>query len=97
MKDAVLSFLATVPAGRVITYGRIAEAVGHPGAARAVGTILHHNPDPTRYPCHRVVDARGRLSKSFAFGGLAGQRALLEREGVPVCDGAVDLGEYLMK
>lgn len=97
MKNAVLSFLATVPAGRVTTYGRIAEAVGHPGAARAVGSILHHNPDPTRYPCHRVVDARGRLPGNFAFGGPAGQQALLEQEGVPVCGGTVDLGEYLMK
>lgn len=94
---SVLSFLATVPAGRVTTYGRIAEAVGHPGAARAVGNILHRNPDPARFPCHRVVDARGRLSQNFAFGGPAGQQNLLEQEGVRVCGGAVDLREYLME
>lgn len=94
MKQRVYDFLATVPKGRVITYGRLAAAVGHPGAARAVGNILHRNPDPERYPCHRVVSASGKLAENFAFGGAEGQTRKLRAEGVAVTDGKVDLKRY---
>lgn len=94
MKDAVLAYLLTVPKGNVVTYGQIAEAVGHPKAARAVGNILHRNPDPQQYPCYKVVDAQGRLSEQFAFGGIEGQRIRLEQDGIEVKNGAVSLAVY---
>ena len=94
MKQRVLEYLSTIPAGKVATYGSVAAAVGHPGAARAVGNILHRNPDPHRLPCHRVVSASGRLAPNFAFGGPEGQRKKLEAEGVEVADGKVDLKRY---
>ena len=46
------------------------------------GNILHGNPDPEHIPCHRVVNAQGRLSRAYAFGGIEAQRRLLESEGV---------------
>ena len=44
--------------------------------------VLHSNPDPEHIPCHRVVNAQGQLSRSYAFGGIDAQRRLLESEGV---------------
>ena len=94
MKQRVLEYLSTIPAGKVATYGSVAAAVGHPGAARSVGNILHRNPDPSRFPCHRVVSASGQLAPNFAFGGPEGQRKKLESEGVEVTGGKVDLKWY---
>ena len=90
MRQQVLEYISTIPAGKVVTYGQIAAAVGHPGASRAVGNILHRNPDPERYPCHRVVSASGKLAKNFAFGGAEGQARKLCAEGVEVVQGRVD-------
>lgn len=69
-----------IPAGKVTTYGTIAKMLGSPGAARAVGNALNHNPDAPAVPCHRVVGADGRLV-GYA-GGLTRKRAMLEAEGV---------------
>lgn len=70
-----------IPRGWVSTYGRIAAALGAPGAARAVGTALARNPFPIVIPCHRAVRADGALG-GFR-GGLPMKRALLAMEGVP--------------
>ncbi len=83
-----------IPRGRVATYGQIAAMAGNGGAARAVGNALHVNPQPGVIPCHRVVNAQGRLAPHFAFGGDAEQQRLLEAEGVTVRDHHVDLREF---
>ena len=62
-----------------------------------VGNILHNNPDPSNYPCHRVVDSKGHVALHFAFGGGAMQRLLLEQEGITFePDGSIDLKKYGM-
>ena len=95
MKEKVYEFLKTVPRGNVTTYGRIALYLGNRNLARAVGNILHYNPDPVESPCHRVVNSRGRVAPNFAFGGGAAQRLLLEQEGIVFePDGTVDLEKY---
>ncbi len=93
--EAVYEVVKRVPRGKVITYGMIARAIGHPRAARQVGNALHHNPTPVVIPCHRVVNREGRLAPAFAFGGVDVQARLLEEEGVPVTDAHVDLQKYL--
>jgi O-6-methylguanine DNA methyltransferase len=50
-----------IPAGKTLTYGGLAEKVGHPKAARAVGTALSKNPFAPIIPCHRVVRSDGKL------------------------------------
>ena len=85
-----------IPKGRVATYGQVAAMAGNERMSRAVGNALHKNPTPGIVPCHRVVDARGRLAGGFAFGGMEAQAALLADEGVEVKDGKVDLGKYGM-
>ena len=51
--------LQEIPLGHVRTYGELAEALGHPGAARAVGTALAANQLAYVVPCHRVIRASG--------------------------------------
>lgn len=51
--------LLRVPEGRLVTYARLAEASGCPGAARAVGTAVAANPLAYLIPCHRVIRGTG--------------------------------------
>ena len=83
-----------IPAGHVATYGRIAELAGDKRMARAVGNALHKNPDPEHIPCFRVVNAKGELSGTFAFGGADEQERRLRADGVEVVNGKVDLERY---
>ena len=76
---SVLGELARVPYGKTTTYGELARRVGHPRAARAVGTVMNRNRIPIVLPCHRVVGSTGRLT-GYA-GGLDVKQALLELEG----------------
>lgn len=85
-----------IPAGNVATYGQIAFLSGKPGASRAVGFALHHNPEPGVIPCHRVVFKDGSVTQGFAFGGPEVQKMMLEQEGVTFTpDGKVDMKKHL--
>ena len=75
----VWALTARVPAGKVTTYARIAQALGSKGY-RAVGNALNKNPYAPAVPCHRVVGSNGSLT-GFA-GGLDKKRRLLKDEGV---------------
>jgi methylated-DNA-[protein]-cysteine S-methyltransferase len=70
-----------IPRGKVISYGRLADRILAPGAARAVGSALAKNPFPLIIPCHRVVKSTGYLG-NFR-GGSEMKRFLLQMEGVP--------------
>ena len=95
IKERVYGLVKAVPAGRVTTYGKIAEQLGNKGLCRVVGNVLHSNPNPREIPCHRVVNSKGEVSASFAFGGAAAQRQLLEREGIVFQEnGKIDLNKY---
>ena len=90
----VYEYLRSIPSGKVVTYGQIAAHLGNPGLARAVGNALHRNPDPDRNPCFRVVNASGKLSENFGFGGIKEQKRRLEADGIVVENCRVDLGKY---
>lgn len=57
----VWSQLMTIPLGGRQTYGQIAEAIGKPGAMRAVGTAIGRNPIAILVPCHRVLPSSGAI------------------------------------
>lgn len=76
-RRAVWEILLTVPYGRTITYGEIAERIGRT-SARAVGSAVGHNPVSLIIPCHRVVGSDGSLT-GYA-GGLARKEYLLRME-----------------
>lgn len=87
-----------IPYGTVATYGQIASLAGNRRWARVVGYALHSNPDPDTIPCYRVVNAKGEVSRAFAFGGENRQRDLLKQEGVIFLeDGCVDMKQCQWK
>ncbi len=94
MKELVLNFLLTIPKEKVVTYSQIAKYLGNKNLCRVVGNILHSNPDENKYPCYKVVSITGKLSTSFAFGGISNQKIKLENEGIEVIDNKVDLVKY---
>ncbi|MGY0062699.1 methylated-DNA--[protein]-cysteine S-methyltransferase [Streptomyces sp. LZ34] len=69
-----------VPYGTVVGYGELADRVGDPGAARAVGMAMGSNPLPVVVACHRVVESGGGIG-GFG-GGLETKRTLLSLEGI---------------
>jgi O-6-methylguanine DNA methyltransferase len=77
--DLVRNAVRQIPKGETRTYGQVAAAVGRPGAARAVGTIMKGNFDPS-VPCHRVIRSDGKIGE-YNRGGADRKRALLIAEG----------------
>lgn len=77
-QQQVWRLLLDIPPGKTETYGRLAERLGRPEAARAVGAAVGRNPITLIVPCHRVVGRDGSLT-GYA-GGLDRKRALLELE-----------------
>ena len=75
---AVWHALLRVGFGTTVSYGRVAEEVGRPGAARAVGHANARNPVAVIVPCHRVVGAGGSLTGYG--GGLEAKGLLLDLE-----------------
>ncbi|WP_433683166.1 MGMT family protein [Nocardia sp. CA-119907] len=82
--ERVRALVATVPTGRVVTYGDIAAAAGL-STPRTVGWIMRT--DSADLPWHRVIGASGRPAAHLADRQLR----LLAAEGVPIRDGRVDL------
>lgn len=84
-QQQIWSYLALeVAPGQVISYGKLAESLGRPGAARSVGSTMAKNRFPMLIPCHRVVASGGKLG-GFMNGekeGLRIKRAILESERV---------------
>lgn len=75
----VLGATAAIPFGNTCTYRDIAQSIGKPGAARAIGQALGRNPVPILIPCHRVTGT-GHLGGFTP--GLTIKRRLLAIEGV---------------
>lgn len=78
---AVWAGLLEIPFGTTLSYGELAERVGRPGGAQAVGGAAGRNPLPVLIPCHRLLarDGLGGFS-----GGLEAKRRLLGLEGIAV-------------
>ena len=57
----VWSRLCEIPYGETASYKSLAESLGNPNAARAVGMANHRNPIPIFIPCHRIIGASGSL------------------------------------
>jgi AraC family transcriptional regulator of adaptative response/methylated-DNA-[protein]-cysteine methyltransferase len=72
--------LRNIPRGSTTTYAELASAIGHPSAARAVGTACGANPVAVVIPCHRVITSDGRIS-GYRW-GVERKRLLLEREAI---------------
>lgn len=93
---AVYALVREVPRGKVVTYGQVAAILGHPRAARAVGTALSNltRPMARLVPWQRVINAAGRISIRGDIQRPDLQRQLLELEGVAFRRDSVDLKRY---
>ncbi|MBJ7603223.1 MAG: methylated-DNA--[protein]-cysteine S-methyltransferase [Candidatus Dormibacteraeota bacterium] len=80
-EQAVLRKTLEIPRGEVRSYGWVAREIGRPGAVRAVGTALRHNPIPLLIPCHRVVRGDGDLG-NYAGGHPELKKDILTLEGL---------------
>ena len=88
--ERVYALVRRVPAGKVVTYGQLARALGAPRAARTVGWAMRAC--PADVPWHRVVNGRGAVSPRGDTPGEWIQRDLLEAEGVEFgLAGCIDL------
>ena len=76
----VFALVKACPPGRVTTYGWIGKALGYPRGARMIGWIM--NESPNGVPAQRVINSKGELSGSWAFGQSGTMRQLLEAEGI---------------
>ena len=76
-KEKVFDIVRRIPTGETRTYKEVAIAAGSPGAARAVGNILHTNYNPA-IPCHRVVKSDGGIGGYNR--GVEQKMALLKKE-----------------
>lgn len=90
-QKSVWEALRKVPYGETRSYKQVAEMIGRPNAARAVGMANHNNPIMIIIPCHRVIGADGRLT-GYA-GGLEVKQKLLELEKRHLYAGAVAPGQ----
>lgn len=87
----VYEVVRQIPAGKVSTYGEIATLIGLPQCSRLVGRALKQVPENLSVPCHRVVNAAGRLVPAWDE-----QKHLLEEEGISFkSNGCVDLKKHL--
>jgi methylated-DNA-[protein]-cysteine S-methyltransferase len=91
---AVYAAARAIPCGETRTYGELADAIGQPGAAQAVGLALGRNPVPIVVPCHRILAASGGSGGFSAPGGVATKFRMLQIEGA-VRPGAPSLFETL--
>lgn len=74
----VWTALRAIPPGETLTYGQLAQKIGRPGAARAVGSACGANPAAVLVPCHRAIAADGGLG-GYRW-GLERKQTLLQRE-----------------
>lgn len=95
LKEDVYNFLKIIPKGKVVTYSQIGKALNSK-AYRAIGNILHNNPDPIGTPCYKVVNIKGQLAKNFGD-GIENQRKRLINDGIEVINDTVDLNKYQWK
>lgn len=89
--DKIYKLTRQIPAGKVATYGQLAELAGSPGAARAVGMCMKTNENAPHTPCHRVVASNGKLTGYSAGEGVKTKRQMLLDEGVKFTGDRVNL------
>jgi methylated-DNA-protein-cysteine methyltransferase-like protein len=91
---ALVRVVASIPPGRVASYGEIASRAGLPGRARLVGRVLREAPEAWALPWFRVLRADGRLAFPPGSRAFREQARRLAAEAVLVVNGRVDLARH---
>lgn len=92
-EQKIWQVVSLIPAGKVATYGQIAELAGIGRGARLVGRTLSKLPQDSRLPWHRVVNAAGKISARAEPDDNHQQRRL-ESEGLVFLNGKLNLTLY---
>lgn len=94
--DLIYAVVRQIPYGQVATYGQVAELAGLIGKPRVVGYALYRVTDADELPWHRVINAKGEVSRSPHRNGTDDfQQSLLEAEGIEFNSaGKLDLKRY---
>ena len=91
LAQKIYAAVRLIPKGKVASYSQVAALAGNCNLRRYVGNALHKNPSNSVTPCHRVVNASGRLAPHYPA-----QASLLTSEGIRLTpSGKVPLKEYL--
>ncbi|WP_227593025.1 MGMT family protein [Kangiella spongicola] len=93
-RQQVYYWVNKIPCGKVTSYGYIAKLAGYPRHARHVSKALGAAPDRQNLPWQRVIGSNGKIAFSPDSDHYAIQQSLLEKEGVKVVKGKVDLKQY---
>ncbi|NER81503.1 MAG: methyltransferase [Leptolyngbya sp. SIO1D8] len=94
--DFIYAVVRQIPFGKVATYGQVAELAGLIGKPRLVGYALYRVTEDDNIPWHRVINAKGEVSRSpHRNGNDYLQQSLLEEEGIQFDpSGKLDLDTY---
>jgi methylated-DNA-protein-cysteine methyltransferase-like protein len=93
-QEAIYLALSTIPSGRVIAYGQLAQLAGLTNGARQVGKVLCNLPERSTLPWHRVVNAQGKISLPQDSNAYREQQQRLIAEGIEFKNGKINLTIY---
>ena len=85
-KQRIWQVILSIPAGRVCSYGGVAQLAGLGNGARQTAWALRYLPGDTKIPWHRVINAQGKISMPEGSRGYLEQRKRLKKEGVTFTD-----------
>ena len=94
-RERVWQVIHSIPAGKVCTYGRVAEMAGLPRQARAVGRYLSELPKDSKIPWFRVINSQGKLSFEVGPDRFVTQQLKLQDENIAFSNNKVNLKTYL--
>jgi len=93
-REALYLCLASIPAGRVVSYGQLAEISGVPRGARWAARTLSQLPEGTTLPWHRVITATGRPGLAADCPSGTEQRLRLHEEGIRLTNDRVNMRRH---
>lgn len=93
-RQRVWQVVASIPAGKVASYGQVAALAELPRQARAVGRMMSQLPKDTRLPWFRVINAQGRISFPLDSENYKRQREKLEADGIEFNGERINLQIY---
>lgn len=93
--ERIWKTIAEIPYGRVMSYGKVAQAAGFPGLARRVGQAMHRAPESLGLPWHRVINSSGKIAFAIGSDQYNLQRAKLESEGIEFNKECIDMQQFM--
>lgn len=94
LKQIIMQIVASIPKGRVASYGQVASLCGYSSYGRYVGSVLKQLPNNTTIPWHRVINAKGEIAFPVGSEAYIKQLSLLSKEGIESKNGKISMQKY---